>query len=152
MRCVKYASSGDVSPLTALAITIETAFGTRNVGGNRWHPGPCSRPVNTFDHRSVASLGEVATKSRALAWLPYALPPYGGKRGSMSVRDQEQRAREAACKADKVARRIDLRMREAVRQENQITLRAEEVERRIEVGDVQPCPSQLERRLDPLDA
>jgi hypothetical protein len=74
----------------------------------------------------------------------------------MSVRDQEQRAREAACKADKVARRIDLRMREAVRQENQVTLRAEEVERRIEVGDVQPCPllslreDSIPRRLAPF--
>lgn len=58
----------------------------------------------------------------------------------MSVREQEQRAREAARKANEAERRIERRMREATRQANEATLRAEEVRRRIEVGDVQPRP------------
>ena len=58
----------------------------------------------------------------------------------MSVRDQERRAREAMRRSDEVASRIERRMQEAVRQADQATLRAEEVERRIEVGDVQPRP------------
>src|SRR5918996_212577 len=63
-----------------------------------------------------------------------------GKGGSMSVRDQERRAREAMRHSDKVASRIERRMQGAARQADQATLRAEEVERRIEVGDVVPRP------------
>ena len=58
----------------------------------------------------------------------------------MSVRDQERRAREAMRHSDEVASRIERRMQAAVRQANEASLRAEEVERRIEVGDVQPRP------------
>ncbi len=58
----------------------------------------------------------------------------------MSVRDQERREREAMRHSDKVASRIERRMQGAARQANEATLRAEEVERRIEVGDVQPRP------------
>ena len=63
-----------------------------------------------------------------------------GKRESMSVRDQERRAEEAMRQSDKVKGRIDRRMQLAVRQANEASLRAEEVRRRIEVGDVQPRP------------
>ena len=58
----------------------------------------------------------------------------------MSVRDQERRAREAIRRADEVAGRIARRMRAADSQANQAALRAEEVRRSIEVGDVQPRP------------
>src|ERR687886_495609 len=63
-----------------------------------------------------------------------------GKEQSMSVRDQERRAEEAMRQSDKVKGRIDRRMQSAVRQANEADLRAEEVRRRIEVGDVQPRP------------
>ena len=63
-----------------------------------------------------------------------------GKEQSMSVRDQERRAEEAMRHSDKVKGRIDRRMQSAVRQANEADLRAEEVRRRIEVGDVQPRP------------
>jgi hypothetical protein len=64
----------------------------------------------------------------------------GEEEGNMSVRDQERRAPEAMRRSDEVASRIERRMRGATRQANQATLRAEEVRRRIEVGDVQPRP------------
>ena len=64
----------------------------------------------------------------------------GEEEGSMSVRDQERRAREAMRRLDEVASRIERRMWGATRQANQATLRAEEVRRRIEVGDVVPRP------------
>jgi len=63
-----------------------------------------------------------------------------GKGGSMSVRDQERWEREAMSESDEEATRIERRMREAVRRANEATLRAEEVGRRIEVGDVQSRP------------
>src|SRR5919107_488548 len=63
-----------------------------------------------------------------------------GKGGSMSVRDQERRAREAMRHSDKVASRIERRVQGGARQGDHATLRAEEVERRIEVGDVVPRP------------
>ncbi len=63
-----------------------------------------------------------------------------GKRESMSVREQERRAREAMRRSEEVKRRIDSRMQQAVRQANEVDHRAEEVRRRIEVGDVQPRP------------
>jgi len=43
-------------------------------------------------------------------------------------------------RSDEVASRIEKRMQAAVRQANEASLRAEEVERRIEVGDVKPRP------------
>jgi len=43
-------------------------------------------------------------------------------------------------RSDEVASRIERRMQAAVRQANEASLRAEEVERRIEVGDVKPRP------------
>src|SRR5215203_3808820 len=58
----------------------------------------------------------------------------------MSVRDQERRAQEAIRRADEVAGRILRRMHAADRHAKEATLRAEEVERAIEVGDVQPRP------------
>ena len=58
----------------------------------------------------------------------------------MSVRDQERRAQEAIRRADEVAGRILRRMHAADRQAKEATLRAEAVERSIEVGDVQPRP------------
>jgi hypothetical protein len=58
----------------------------------------------------------------------------------MSVRDQERREREAMRRSDEVASRIERRMQGATRQANEASLRAEEVRRRIEVGDVQPRP------------
>ena len=58
----------------------------------------------------------------------------------MSVRDQERRAQEAIRRADEVAGRILRRMHAADRQAKEATLRAEEVERAIEVGDIQPRP------------
>src|SRR5215217_5429656 len=64
----------------------------------------------------------------------------GEEEGSMSVCDQERRAREAMRRSNEVQSRIERRMQGATRQANQATLRAEEVERRIEVGDVQPRP------------
>jgi hypothetical protein len=64
----------------------------------------------------------------------------GEEEGSMSVRDQERRAREAMRRSDEVASRIERRMWGATRQANQATLRTEEVRRRIEVGDVVPRP------------
>ena len=58
----------------------------------------------------------------------------------MSVRDQERRAWEAMRRSDEVAHRIKRRMDAADRQAKEATLRAEEVRRSIEVGDVQPRP------------
>ena len=58
----------------------------------------------------------------------------------MSVRDQERRAQEAMRQANKVRTRIERRMQGAVRQADEASLRAEEVRRRIEVGDIQPRP------------
>lgn len=58
----------------------------------------------------------------------------------MSVREQERRAREAMRKSNEVETRIERRMQAAVHQANEAMLRAEEVRRRIEVGDVQPRP------------
>jgi hypothetical protein len=43
-------------------------------------------------------------------------------------------------RAEECEKRIERRMQQAVRQANEATLRAEEVRRRIEVGDVQPRP------------
>ena len=43
-------------------------------------------------------------------------------------------------RSDEVASRIEGRMQGAARQANEAMLRAEEVRRRIEVGDVQPRP------------
>ena len=72
----------------------------------------------------------------------------------MSVRDQERRAREAMRRSDEVASRIERRMRGATRQADQATLRAEEVRRRIEVGDVQPrpLPSLREDSMDSMES
>ena len=58
----------------------------------------------------------------------------------MSVREQERRAQEAMHNSEEVDTRIEQRMQEAVHQANTAMLRAEEVRRRIEVGDVQPRP------------
>ena len=58
----------------------------------------------------------------------------------MSVRDQERRAREAMRRSDEVETRINRRMQGAARQADEASLRAEEVRRRIEVGDIQPRP------------
>jgi hypothetical protein len=58
----------------------------------------------------------------------------------MSVRDQERRAQEAMRRSEEVQTRINSRMQGAVRQADQASLRAEEVRRRIEVGDIQPRP------------
>ena len=58
----------------------------------------------------------------------------------MSVRDQEQRAKNATRKADEVAQRIKKRAGEADRRAIEADRRAEEVRRRIEVGDVRPRP------------
>jgi hypothetical protein len=58
----------------------------------------------------------------------------------MSVRDQERRARQAIRRSNEVRMRIDQRMKNAVHQAEEVILRAEEVRRRIEVGDVQPRP------------
>ncbi len=58
----------------------------------------------------------------------------------MSVRDQERRAQEAMRHSEKVQARINSRMQGAVRQADQASLRAEEVRRRIEVGDIEPRP------------
>ena len=58
----------------------------------------------------------------------------------MSIHEQEHRAREAVRKPVEAEARIERRMQEAVRQANRAMLRAEEVERRIEVGDVEPRP------------
>jgi hypothetical protein len=58
----------------------------------------------------------------------------------MSVRDQERRARAAMWRSEEVVSRIERRMRGPTHQANQATLRAEEVRRRIEVGDVRPRP------------
>jgi hypothetical protein len=46
----------------------------------------------------------------------------------------------AMCRATEVEARIERRIRDAVRQAEEATLRAEEVRRRIEVGNVRPCP------------
>ena len=43
-------------------------------------------------------------------------------------------------RSDEVQKRIDQRMKDAVRQAEEAMVRAEEVRRRIEVGDVQPRP------------
>src|SRR3954462_12690502 len=58
----------------------------------------------------------------------------------MSVRDQERRARQALSRSNDVQTRIERRMNQAVRQAEEAMLRAEEVRRRIEVGDVDPRP------------
>ena len=58
----------------------------------------------------------------------------------MSVREQERRVQEAMHNSEEVEKRIEQRMQEAVHQANTAMLRAEEVRRRIEVGDVQPRP------------
>ncbi len=58
----------------------------------------------------------------------------------MSVRDQERRAQEAMRRSEEVQTRINSRMQGAVRQADQASLRAEEVRRRIEVGDIEPRP------------
>jgi hypothetical protein len=72
----------------------------------------------------------------------------------MSVRDQERREREAMRHSDKVASRIERRMQGAARQANEATLRAEEVERRIEVGDVvpRPLPSLREDSMESMES
>jgi hypothetical protein len=72
----------------------------------------------------------------------------------MSVRDQERRAREAMRRSDEVASRIERRMQGAARQADQATLRAEEVERRIEVGDVvpRPLPSLREDSMESMES
>jgi hypothetical protein len=43
-------------------------------------------------------------------------------------------------RSEEVQKRIDQRMKDAVRQAEEAMVRAEEVRRRIEVGDVQPRP------------
>jgi hypothetical protein len=58
----------------------------------------------------------------------------------MSVRDQERRAQEAMRRSEETQTRINSRMQGAVRQADQASLRAEEVRRRIEVGDIEPRP------------
>ena len=58
----------------------------------------------------------------------------------MSVRDQERRAREGMRRPDEIKTRIDRIMQGAVRQADEVMLRAEEVRRRIEEGAVEPRP------------
>ena len=72
----------------------------------------------------------------------------------MSVRDQERRAREAIRRADEIASRITRRMQAADHQANEAALRAEEVRRRIEVGDVvpRPLPSLREDSLESMES
>src|SRR5215212_4304532 len=71
----------------------------------------------------------------------------------MSVRDQERRAREAMRRSDEVQTRINRRMQGAARQADEASLRAEEVRRRIEVGDVvpRPLPSLREDSMESAD-
>jgi len=79
-----------------------------------------------------------------------------GKGGSISVRDQERRAREAARKADEVVGGIERRTRAADRQAKEAMLRAEEVRRRIEVGDEEvkprPLPSLREDSMESMES
>lgn len=78
----------------------------------------------------------------------------GREERSLSVRDQERRAREAIRRLDEVASRIERRMQGATRQVNEATLRAEEVRRRIEVGDFvpRPLPSLREDSLESTES
>jgi hypothetical protein len=59
----------------------------------------------------------------------------------MSVRDQERRAREAERRITDAMRRADREVKPTIEaRSHEATLRANEVKRRIEVGDVQPRP------------
>src|SRR5215217_8668320 len=59
----------------------------------------------------------------------------------MSVRDQERRAREAERRISQAMRRADREVGQKIAaRAHEATLRANEVKRRIEVGDVQPRP------------
>src|SRR5215218_7342472 len=59
----------------------------------------------------------------------------------MSVRDQERRAREAERRISQAMRRADREVGQMIAaRAHEATLRANEVKRRIEVGDVQPRP------------
>ena len=59
----------------------------------------------------------------------------------MSVRDQERRAREAERRIGDAMRRADREIKPSIEaRAHEATLRANEVKRRIEVGDVQPRP------------
>jgi hypothetical protein len=59
----------------------------------------------------------------------------------MSVRDQERRAREAERRITDAMRRADREVKPTIEaRAHEATLRANEVKRRIEVGDVQPRP------------
>jgi hypothetical protein len=57
-------------------------------------------------------------------------------------------------RSDEVQTRINRRMQGAVRQADEATLRAQEVERRIEVGDVvpRPLPSLREDSLESMES
>jgi hypothetical protein len=59
----------------------------------------------------------------------------------MSVRNQEQRERQARRRIDKAMRRADREIKTQIEaRAREATLRANEVKRRIEKGDVQPRP------------
>jgi hypothetical protein len=59
----------------------------------------------------------------------------------MSIRDQERRQREAERRIDQRMRRADAEIKTRIEQRaREATLRAQEVVRRIEKGDVQPRP------------
>src|SRR5829696_273014 len=59
----------------------------------------------------------------------------------MSVRDQERRAREAERRIGEAMRRADREVGQTIAaRAHEASLRAEEVKRRIEVGDVEPRP------------
>src|SRR5215211_8133233 len=59
----------------------------------------------------------------------------------MSVRDQERRAREAERRIGEAMRRADREVGPKIAaREHEASLRANEVKRRIEVGDVEPRP------------
>lgn len=58
----------------------------------------------------------------------------------MSMRDQERRKRRAASRAEGTKKKLDGRMRGVELLAKEATRRAEEVKRRIEVGDVEPRP------------
>ena len=72
----------------------------------------------------------------------------------MSMRDQEQRKRRAISRADEVKKKMAGRMREVELIAKEATRRAEEVKRRIEVGDVEPrhLPSIREDSLESMES
>jgi hypothetical protein len=59
----------------------------------------------------------------------------------MSIRDQERRARESERRINQAMRRADREVGQKIAaRAHEASLRAEEVKRRIEVGDVEPRP------------